>query len=149
MILFDGKTYESSEQERLLKELEEKIPVILATKTLDPEVVIDAVDKLRIDTVAGRFDDLLSEFPKDMAEDYKAQALVLLSPEHLHMKLKTELGDTEEYVTKHIDGFSQIRVKKVPLGVLFHISAGNMDFRIFACRGTSDRQHQYLKASFG
>ena len=128
MILFDGKTYESSEQERLLKELEEKIPVILATKTLDPEVVIDAVDKLRIDTVAGRFDDLLSEFPKDMAEDYKAQALVLLSPEHLHMKLKTELGDTEEYVTKHIDGFSQIRVKKVPLGVLFHISAGNMDF---------------------
>ena len=53
MILFDGKTYESSEQERLLKELEEKIPVILATKTLDPEVVIDAVDKLRIDTVAG------------------------------------------------------------------------------------------------
>ena len=128
MILFDGKTYESSEQERLLKELEEKIPVILATKTLDPEVVIDAVDKLRIDTVAGRFDDLLSEFPKDMAEDYKAQALVLLSPEHLHMKLKTELGDTEEYATKHIDGFSQIRVKKVPLGVLFHISAGNMDF---------------------
>ena len=71
MILFDGKTYESSEQDRLLKELEEKIPVILATKKLDPEVVIDAVDKLRIDTVSGRFDDLLTEFPKDVAESYK------------------------------------------------------------------------------
>ena len=128
MILFDGKTYESSEQDRLLNELESRIPEILSTKTLDPEVVIDAVDKLRIDTVNGRFDDLLADFPKDMAEDYKAQALVLLSKEHLHKKLKTELGNTEEYVTDHIDGFSSIRVKKAPLGVLFHISAGNMDF---------------------
>ena len=128
MILFDGKTYESSEQDRLLSELEKRIPEILSTKSLDPEVVIDAVDKLRIDTVAGRFDDLLTAFPKDMAEDYKAQALVLLSKEHLHMKLRTELGNIEEYVTDPIDGFSQIRVRKVPLGVLFHISAGNMDF---------------------
>lgn len=128
MILFDGKTYESSEQDRLLNELESRIPDILSTKTLDPEVVIDAVDKLRIDTIAGKFDDLLAEFPKDMAEDYKAQALVLLSKEHLHKKLQTELGNTEEYVTDHIEGFSRIRVKKAPLGVLFHISAGNMDF---------------------
>lgn len=128
MILFDGKTYESSEQERLLTELEARIPVILATKKLDPEVVIDAVDHLRKDTVAGRFDDLLTEFPKDIADSYKVQAEALLSPEHLHMKLRTELGNTEEYVTSHIEGFSQIRVKKVPLGVLFHISAGNMDF---------------------
>ena len=128
MILFDGKTYESSEQDRLLSELEKRIPEILSTKSLDPEVVIDAVDKLRIDTVAGRFDDLLTAFPKDMAEDYKAQALVLLSKEHLHMKLRTELGNIEEYVTDPIDSFSQIRVRKVPLGVLFHISAGNMDF---------------------
>ena len=30
MILFDGKTYESSEQDRLLTELEERIPKILS-----------------------------------------------------------------------------------------------------------------------
>ena len=34
MILFDGKTYESSEQDRLLTELENKIPEILAKKQL-------------------------------------------------------------------------------------------------------------------
>jgi len=128
MILFDGKTYESSEQERLLTELKERIPVILATKTLSPEVVIEAVDKLRIDTLAGRFDDLLTAFPKDIADSYKEQAMVLLSKEHLRMKLRTELGNTEEYVTDQIGGFSRIRVRKMPLGVLFHISAGNMDF---------------------
>ena len=128
MILFDGKTYESSEQDRLLNELENKIPEILAKEQLSPEVVIDAVDKLRIDTMAGKFDHLLTEFPKDIADSYKEQAATLLSREHLHKKLETELGVTEEYVTDPLKGFAQIRVKKVPLGVLFHISAGNMDF---------------------
>ena len=128
MILFDGRTYESSEQDRLLNELENKIPAILAKEQLSPEVVIDAVDQLRIDTMAGKFDHLLTEFPKDIADSYKEQAVTLLSREHLHRKLETELGVTGEYVTDPLKGFAQIRVKKVPLGVLFHISAGNMDF---------------------
>ena len=44
------------------------------------------------------------------------------------MKVRTELGNTDEYVTEKIEGFSRIRVKKIPLGVIFHIAAGNMDF---------------------
>lgn len=128
MILFDGKTYESSEQDRLLNELEERIPVILSKEQLSPEVVIDAVEQLRVDLLKGRFDDLLTAFPEDTVETYKQQAEALLSREHLHKKLVTELGSTEEYVTDKIDGFSQIKVKKMPLGVLFHIAAGNMDF---------------------
>ena len=128
MILFDGKTYESSEQDRLLNELEERIPKILSQKQLSPEVVIDAVEQLRVDLLKGRFDELLTAFPEDTVETYKAQAEALLSKEHLHKKLATELGSTEEYVTDKIEGFAQIRVKKMPLGVLFHIAAGNMDF---------------------
>jgi len=128
MILFDGKTYESSEQNRLLTELKKRIPRLLSQKQLSPDVVIEAVECLRADLLAGRFDDLLSSFPKDLVETYKGQAVTLLSKEHLRMKLETELGSTEEYVTDPIEGFSRIRVKKVPLGVLFHISAGNMDF---------------------
>ena len=128
MILFDGKTYESSEQDRLLTELENKIPEILSKQQLSPEVVIDAVEQLRADLLKGKFDDLLEVFPKDTVDTYKIQAEALLSKEHLHKKLETELGNTEEYVTDKIDGFSQIKVKKMPLGVLFHISAGNMDF---------------------
>ena len=128
MILFDGKTYESSEQDRLLTELENKIPEILSKQQLSPEVVIDAVEQLRADLLKGKFDDLLEVFPKDTVDTYKIQAEALLSKEHLHKKLETELGNTEEYVTDKIEGFSQIKVKKMPLGVLFHISAGNMDF---------------------
>ncbi len=128
MILFDGKTYESSEQDRLLTELEKKIPVILAKKQLSPEVVIEAVECLRNDLLKGKFDELLASFPADVVDTYKAQAEVLLSKEHLHKKLETELGNTFEYTTGYIKGFNQIKVRKMPLGVLFHIAAGNMDF---------------------
>ena len=128
MILFDGKTYESSEQDRLLTELENKIPEILAKKQLSPEVVIEAVECLKNDLLAGKFDELLASFPADVVDTYKAQAEVLLSKEHLHQKLDTELGNTFEYTTEYIKGFNQIKVRKMPLGVLFHIAAGNMDF---------------------
>ncbi|MBR5040217.1 MAG: acyl-CoA reductase [Clostridiales bacterium] len=128
MILFDGKVYESSEQGRLLAELREKIPYVLQNKTLDPEIVIDAVDRLRQDTLEGKFDHLLTSFPKDTVDTYKKQADTLLAKDYLRLKLRTELGNTEEYTTDKIDGFSRIRVKKVPLGVIFHIAAGNMDF---------------------
>lgn len=128
MILFDGKIYESSEQDRLLSELENKIPEILTQKQLSPEVIVEAVECLREDLLKGKFDELLESFPSDVVATYKAQAEVLLSKEHLHNKLKTELGDTSEYVTDYIKGFQQIRVKRMPLGVLFHIAAGNMDF---------------------
>ena len=130
MILFDGQLYESSEQGRLLAELKEKIPHTLQTKSLDPEIVVEAVDQLRKETLEGKFDDLLTSFPKDIVESYKKQAEVLLSKDYLHLKIRTELGNTEEYVTDKMEGFSRIRVKKVPLGVIFHIAAGNMDFLI-------------------
>ena len=128
MILFDGKVYESSEQGRLLAELREKIPYVLQNKTLDPEIVIDAVDRLRKDTLDGKFGHLLTSFPKDTVDTYKKQADTLLAKDYLRLKLRTELGNTEEYTTDKIEGFSRIRVKKVPLGVIFHIAAGNMDF---------------------
>ena len=98
MILFDGKTYESSEQNRLLDELEKRIPAILNREPLPPEIIIDAVDKLRTDVMAGKFDHLLSSLPKEMVDTYLDQAVSLLSKEHLWMKVKTELGDTGEYV---------------------------------------------------
>ena len=128
MILFDGKTYESSEQDRLLTELENKIPEILAKKQLSPEVVIEAVECLKNDLLAGKFDELLASFPADVVDTYKAQAEVLLSKEHLHQKLDTELGNTFECTAEYIKGFNQLRVRKMPLCVLFHIAAGNMDF---------------------
>ena len=102
MILYGGKTYESSEQNRLLAELKERIPSILSAKPLSPEVVIDAVVKLRDDLLEGKFDDLLETLPQEMVGTYKKQAVSLLSKEHLHMKLRTELGNAPWRAVPHL-----------------------------------------------
>lgn len=128
MILYAGTVYDSSEQNRLLDELKTRIPQTLAREPLDPECVINAIDRLRQDTLAGKFDELLVNLPKDTVAAYKAQAAVLLSKDMLHLKLKTELGNTAEYETEGAEGFSRIRVRTMPLGVILHIAAGNMDF---------------------
>ncbi len=128
MILYAGKTYDSTEQNRLLDELKGRITETLAKEPLDPGTVIDAIDKLRQDTLEGKFDDLLVNLPQDAVASYKTQAAVLLSKDMLRLKMKTELGDTGEYETDGAEGFSRIKVKTMPLGVILHIAAGNMDF---------------------
>ena len=128
MILYAGKTYDSTEQNRLLDELKGRITETLAKEPLDPGTVIDAIDKLRQDTLAGKFDDLLVNLPQDAVASYKTQAAVLLSKDMLRLKMKTELGDTCEYETDGAEGFSRIKVKTMPLGVILHIAAGNMAF---------------------
>lgn len=128
MILYTGKIYDSSEQNRLLDELKAVIPKTLAMDPPGAETVINAIDKLRQDTLAGKFDELLVNLPKDAVATYKTQAAVLLSKDMLRLKLKTELGDTAEYETEGAQGFSRIRVRTMPLGVILHIAAGNTDF---------------------
>ncbi len=128
MILFDGKLYDSSEQNRLLDELHLVVPKTLSKSRLNYEIVVDAIDKLRLDTIAGKFDDLLADLPSDVVGTYKEQAAFLLSKEMLHNKIKTELGDTSSYATNKVGDFSSIFVDYRPLGVIFHIAAGNMDF---------------------
>ena len=128
MILYAGKIYDSSEQNRLLDELKTKIPQALAMDPLEPETVINAIERLRQDTLAGKFDDLLVNLPKDAVSAYKTQASVLLSGDMLRQKLRTELGVTDQYETDGAQGFSRIRVRTMPLGVLLHIAAGNTDF---------------------
>ena len=85
MILFDGKTYESSEQDRLLTELEKKIPEILSKQQLSPEVVIDAVEQLRVDLLKGK---LLPDAKKLINLFIK-----MIKREKLSAKEKKLLGD--------------------------------------------------------
>ena len=99
MILYAGNIYDSSEQNRLLDELKTKIPQALAMDPLEPETVINAIERLRQDTLAGKFDDLLVNLPKDAVSAYKTQASVLLSGDMLRQKLRTELGVTDQYET--------------------------------------------------
>ena len=129
MIIAKGKLYDTKEQDRILSYLEDEINETLAEKSLSPETVINAVDKLCDKVKKGEFDELISSLPIDGAEHYKNIALKLLSRESIEYKLKTELGKDffSSYETTPPLGMKSFSVSAHPLGVLLHISAGNVD----------------------
>ncbi len=125
MIIAHGKIYPSEEQDKILAEAEEQINETLASKTLPPETVISAIDRLGRDIERGVFDDRINALPVDDPAHYKALAVEMLSRGFLEYKLKTELGSPARGISA-IPGKS-IGTRVMPLGVIFHIAAGNMD----------------------
>lgn len=130
MILADGEIYPSSEQERILDGLEERINATRTCERLEPETVIDAIDQLGQRIAAGEFNELIEQFGlQNMAQKMRA-SVRLLSRGYLERKLETELG--RDFFAPHESsaafGLSGVCTQVVPLGTLFHISAGNVDF---------------------
>lgn len=128
MILYRGRLFDSTEQDRILAEMEPHINRTLSEKTLPAEKVITAIDKLGKEIAAGNYDTLLSSLQPDDPQRYKLLAAAMLSRENLELKLRTELGSaTASRTTTPPDGLPSIQARMMPLGVLFHIAAGNMD----------------------
>lgn len=123
MIIANGKIYASEKQDEILAEAEARINKTLAEKTLSAETVIAAIDKLGREIERGAFDERIRSLPVDEPMRYKNMAVEMLSREFLEYKLSLELG------VSAVSGFNKNTVKAriMPLGVLFHIAAGNMD----------------------
>lgn len=125
MIIAQGKIYPSEQQDKILAEAEAQINKTLAEKTLSAETVIAAIDRLGREIERGAFDEIINALPVDEPMRYKAMAAEMLSREFLEYKLKTELGAAspdESELPKN-----GIKARIMPLGVIFHIAAGNMD----------------------
>lgn len=122
MILYKGNLFDSAEQDRILSEMEPYINHTLTEKSLSAETVIAAIDALGKEIAAGKQDALLATLPSDDPMQYKLMAAAMLSRENLEWKLQTELSSTAP-----LNNQSTIRSQIMPLGVLFHIAAGNMD----------------------
>lgn len=123
MIIAYGRTYPSEEQDRILDGAEERINAVLAGKTLSAQTVISAIDRLGREIERGVFDERIRSLPVDDPWYYKKAAAEMLSRGYLEYKLRVELGALaggEE--PKNAAG-----TRVMPLGVLFHIAAGNMD----------------------
>jgi len=129
VILARGKLYDTDRQEELLNALPDALAETLAGEPLSPETVIDAIDALGRRIAAGEFDTLIRALPVENAMGYKDQAVALLSREYLTFKLETELGADffRPYVTAPPHHMLPLRVRAMPLGVLMHIAAGNVD----------------------
>lgn len=129
MILANGTVYPSSEQDRLLAELEDWINETRRRETLPPDVVINAIDALARRIEAGEFEDLIAGLGIEEVGQYIDQAVRMLKKENLQYKVETELGRDffRPAVTQPPFDLPRVQIRPAPLGTLFHIAAGNVD----------------------
>ena len=125
MILANGKLYDTARQDAVLSGLETCFNRTLAERSLSPDMVIRAIDRLGQRLDQGDFDALLAQI--EQAGRYLAQIRPLLSRAALQYKLQMELGTDAAYTTSPPGNLPAIGVRRAPLGVLFHIAAGNVD----------------------
>ena len=131
MILSDGVLYESEKQDLILESLEDKINETLAEPFLLPETVISALDRLSYRIEKGEFDDIIASLDLPGVDDMKSRIICMLREDSLRFRMEMELGagynpDNIKKTNPPHD-MKGLSVKRVPLGTIFHISAGNVD----------------------
>ena len=127
MILYKGKIYQDSKQSELIDRLEgDVVETLSKPQRLTTEAVIAASEKLYQKAANGYYDGiavpLLNEFGISY-ERYQAMAKAF-SAEVLRYKCEIELGKDWNSLSPLTSGTTR---KIAPLGVLFHIAAGNVD----------------------
>ena len=127
MILMHGEVIDSNVEQMYLDGLYESCTRTLMTKDpITTECVIAACDKLYRAAMQGTYDDIalpLLQMANLSYERFQGLAR-LFSEEELEYKCKTELGDWYGDLPVLKNGTMR---KRYPLGVLFHIAAGNVD----------------------
>ena len=128
MILYRGELCEDRELPRLLERLEADCLETIAGQSIDRETVVAACDALARRVEAGDYDSVLQPFLTAFSIDPARfrEALFLFKREALSYKLAVELGP-EDLPDLTPPGRVPIRRRRMPLGVLFHMAAGNVD----------------------
>ena len=131
MILYRGEIHDTKEQNKLLNGLEEIITQVLQRPAPTAETVIAACDGLARRVLSGEFDGIIAALGLDkrFTLAQAAAAANLLRRDSLEFKLNLELGPDwagPKAVTPPHSGLTLTK-EVLPLGVLFHIAAGNVD----------------------
>ena len=119
MILYKGGIYDTCFTEKLLSDLQSDVNDALLHKKIDTEKLISAVDEISLRISKGDYDDLINSLEIDGIEEYKNRAAELLRRKNTELNLKAQLPSLCE--------LPGIGAYVAPVGVLFHIAAGNVD----------------------
>lgn len=130
MLLIGGKILASERIDEVIPTLEKRICTTLKKGELNPLLVIEACHKLVEKLEAGEYSELLYQMPELNITDEQIQMVIrLMKKDSLLYKLKVELGEnygtTEVYQPLYQD--EMIHRRSMPLGILFHIAAGNVE----------------------
>ena len=127
MILYKGEIYPNEKQTELISSLKEDMYLTLQNKeTLSYMTVIDACDKLYQRVINHEFDNIALPLLSALNMPYSSleRYAKVFSKEGLLKKIDIELGDLKNGVLSLDENNNRYYE---PLGILFHIAAGNVD----------------------
>ena len=127
MILYRGEIFDNLDQDRLIESLYDDMILTLSNNSYPSiEMVINACDKLYQRVLNHEFDDIALPLLKALNMPYSSlkHYADYFSKEGLLKKINIELGDLKNGEL----GLDKDNVRCFkPLGILFHIAAGNVD----------------------
>lgn len=127
MILYKGEIYPNEKQAELISSLKEDMYLTLQNKeTLSYMTVIDACDRLYQRVINHEFDNIALPLLSALNMPYSSleRYAKVFSKEGLLKKIDIELGDLKNGVLSLDENNNRYYE---PLGILFHIAAGNVD----------------------
>lgn len=127
MILYKGKIYENKYQAELLNSLyQDCLATLSKRKPLSIQKVISACDAIYQKAKEGEYDEIALPLLRlaDISYERFLEMAKLFSKEGLEYKCKIELGEHYDSLEPLKEGTKRYRS---PLGILFHIAAGNVD----------------------
>ncbi|MEA4889178.1 MAG: acyl-CoA reductase [Clostridiaceae bacterium] len=131
MNLVDGQIIDAKTCDLVLDTLGQRIQNTLQKKRLDPEVVISACSRLVANLDEAVYLQVITGLgiDKTLGRRYIDEARSLFSGQSLRERLKTELGEHygQSIVFTPLRQSYSVTEQIMPLGVLFHIAAGNAD----------------------
>jgi len=131
MNLVDGQIITDQESDAILNDLDKRIARTLFKGRLDIEKVISACHRMVTELNEGPYLAAMADLGIDISlgKKYIAEARRLFCEESMRIRLRTELGDDFFGIKTYTPYMSEVTVHEqiMPLGVLFHIAAGNMD----------------------
>ena len=127
MILYKGEIYPNEKQAELISSLKEDMYLTLQNKkALSYMTVIEACDKLYQRVICHKFDNIALPLLSALNMPYSSleRYAKVFSKEGLLKKIDIELGDLKNGVLSLDENNNRYYE---PLGILFHIAAGNVD----------------------
>ena len=129
MILVNGSILSSDEIMKILPTLEKRVCKTLQKPFLDPMLVVEACHQLAVKIERGCYQELIRQLitEEHVAVEQINTAINMFKRESLLYKLDFELGKAPDHKKLTSNKKGSICVRRMPLGVLFHIAAGNVD----------------------
>lgn len=127
MILYHGIIYDNKHQNELIESLySDCLTTLSGPERLNEKIVINACNELYLKVIDHQYDNIVLPLLHmlDITEDYFFETAKLFSKEGLEYKYNIELGNQRDCLPSLSSGTKRVLS---PLGILFHIAAGNID----------------------